>query len=168
MKLNSQEAFNKTLFDQLNDIADKVEQGLTIDNIEYFDTALINALKITASDGNSGNIVYGADSTINSFQMNTIKQIIAYLTTRRVESVVVTFNKWTSYIGAEISIPIPDGYSGYNSFITFDYVKNEFFTNGKEENQGMSKIVSEKQLSVTIKYRSDFNVSGEVLFWRYK
>lgn len=168
MKLNSQEAFNKTLFDQLNDIADRIENGITIDNIEYFDEALINALKITSADGSTNNVVYGSDATINSYQIRTVKQVLAYLTTKRIESTVVSFNKWFDFKGGEISVPIPEGYSGFNSFVSFDHVKNEFFTNGLEERFGISKVASDKQLSIKVKYRSDYNIAGEVLFWRYK
>ncbi len=123
MKLNSQEAFNKTLYNQLNDIADKIQNGISVDNIEFFDETLINALKVTSAEGSSS-IVYGDDSTINSYQMNTVKQVLRYMGTRKVETITVPFEKHFDDKGGEVSIPIPKGYSGYNSFVTLDYVKS--------------------------------------------
>jgi len=84
MKLGTQDAFNKTLYDQINKLADKIQSGISPDNFLYITDDLIDTLKRVEKYENE-NIPYDSNATINSYQVRELKQIIRYLKSMRTE-----------------------------------------------------------------------------------
>jgi len=171
-KLISQSSFNRTVYDQLTSIYEKVVRGISVDNISYFDETLINAFKVVNAQGDSLNDI-STDGTINSYQMNTIKSIVRYLKGSRTELISKSFA-----IDGEVceaTIIAPNGFDARNSFIVFsdscDRVVPISNDDGKETSAGIYKSISSTSINLKLNFTNlDYSgvLTGVCYFWRYK
>jgi len=175
MTLSSQESFNKSLYDHINRLADKIESGVTPENFMYLTDDLIDVLK-RSEKYLKENIPYDSDSTVNSYQVRELKQIIRYLKSMKTELYQEPFS-------AKLDEPIttfqtPDGYTPFKSFMRVDDNWDGFRSNGGSEvDEGVSKSISGQSIYlnrhiVGISYdqanKGRFHViKGTVFYWRY-
>jgi len=176
MKLGTQDAFNKTLYDQINKLADKIKSGISPDNFLYITDDLIDTLKRVEKYENE-NIPYDSNSTINSYQVRELKQIIRYLKSMRTEFYSEEVDEKLSKSVTQFRAP--EGYSALKSFLYLNRAYATFkSSDGDETDEGLSKTVSGNNVELHryidgVSYdqanSSEFiSVYGTLYFWRYK
>jgi len=175
MKLSTQQGFNKTLYNQINELADKIESGISADNFMYLTDEFIDVLKRTEKYDKE-NIPYDSQSTVNSYQVREVEQIIRYLRSMRVdlyqEDISVKLEEQLT------SFRVPDGYTAFRSFVRLDDNWGAFRSNdGDETDEGLSKSISGQNIHINRyidgisydqaakgKYRT---MKGTIFYWRY-
>jgi len=140
MKLGTQDAFNKTLYDQINKLADKIQSGISPDNFLYITDDLIDTLKRVEKYANE-NIPYDSNATVNSYQVRELKQIIRYLKSMRTEIYSETVDEKLKKSVTQFKAP--EGYSALKSFLYGCGVYATFKSDGGDEtDEGISKSIS--------------------------
>jgi len=175
MKLGTQDAFNKTLYDQINKLADKIQSGISPDNFLYITDDLIDTLKRVEKYENE-NIPYDSNATINSYQVRELKQVIRYLKSMRTELYTEDVNMRLEHQSTQFRAP--EGYSAHKSFLSMKYTYARFKSNaGEETDEGLRKTISGPNVEVHryvdgVSFGADpddfVRLYGTLYFWRYK
>ena len=178
--------FNKELLDRINRLKEVVENGVSPENIHYFNADLIRRARTLISLSDSP--AWLDNTNINSIDISRINQIVRYLKLNKVDfrQNSTTVDILSDENSFSYDFDVPDGFSPKNSFLLYDFdgevkpqdiITKTYNESDSDENTLKMAIVrDEKRVNFSIKSSKDFETIGYpsglkirmvILFWRY-
>ncbi len=89
MRKIDSDSFNKVVLEQIYKIKDIVMNKISIDNVQYFDSSILESARNTLAYYEDKTLEYGKDVNVNSVELDKLDKMLRYLKLRKKRTSVV-------------------------------------------------------------------------------